>query len=72
MPSPASDALLRRAGRSSSACRRSPALFGYHDEQLGHFRRYTRATLRIVLEPRLHDLAAPVLRITFIPVTAWF
>lgn len=23
-----------------------PALFGYHDEELGHFRRYTRATLK--------------------------
>ena len=23
-----------------------PWLFGYHDEQLGHYRRYTKGTLR--------------------------
>lgn len=28
-----------------------PWLFGYHDEQLGHFRRYTKKTLHQLVEP---------------------
>lgn len=49
-----------------------PALFGYHDEQLGHHRRYTRASLRRVLEPRFTMTRLRYFGFTFIPVTAWY
>lgn len=45
------------------------SLFGLHDEQLGHFRRYSRRSLRGVLTPDLvvHRLRA--FGLAFIPVT---
>ena len=49
-----------------------PVLFGYHDEQLGHYRRYTRASLRAVLEPYFYIGRLRYFGFTFIPVTAWF
>ena len=65
-------ALLRPGGTLVLSVPALPALFGYHDEQLGHFRRYTRATLRIVLEPHFTILRLRYFGFTFIPVTAWF
>lgn len=49
-----------------------PSLFGYHDEQLGHFRRYTRSTLRAVLEPCFTITRLRYFGFAFMPVTAWF
>lgn len=49
-----------------------PSLFGFHDEQLGHFRRYTKATLRAALEPWFEIDRMRYYGLTFIPLTAWF
>jgi SAM-dependent methyltransferase len=47
-------------------------LFGYHDEQLGHFRRYTPRTLRAVLEPEFRVRRLRSFGFAFIPVTLVF
>jgi len=49
-----------------------PSLFGYHDEQLGHHRRYTRRTLRAALEPKFRIDRLRYYGATMIPVTLWF
>ncbi len=49
-----------------------PSLFGYHDEQLGHHRRYTRRTLRAVLEPSFRIVRLRAFGFAFIPITLWF
>jgi SAM-dependent methyltransferase len=49
-----------------------PRLFGYHDEQLGHFRRYTRRTLRGALEPSFTIERLRSYGTTMIPITAWY
>lgn len=49
-----------------------PSLFGYHDEQLGHYRRYTRRTLRAALEPTFRLDRLRYYGVTMIPVTLWF
>ena len=38
--------LVRPGGLVLLTVPAGPWLFGYHDEQLGHFRRYTRSSLR--------------------------
>ena len=45
------------------------SLFGLHDEQLGHFRRYSRRTLRDVLVPTLSVDRLRAFGFAFIPVT---
>jgi len=49
-----------------------PSLFGYHDEQLGHYRRYTRRTLRAALEPTFHIDRMRYYGTMLMPVTLWF
>jgi len=49
-----------------------PSLFGYHDEQLGHYRRYTRRTLRAALQPAFRIERLRYYGTTLIPVTLWF
>ena len=49
-----------------------PSLFGYHDELLGHYRRYTRASLRAVLERHLAIERLRYFGMAFVPVTAWY
>ena len=49
-----------------------PTLFGYHDEQLGHFRRYTRRTLRAALQPAFRIDRLRYYGTTMVPVTLWF
>ncbi|KKW41869.1 MAG: hypothetical protein UY92_C0013G0068 [Candidatus Magasanikbacteria bacterium GW2011_GWA2_56_11] len=44
--------LLRPGGSLIITVPALPALFGYHDELLGHFRRYTRSSLRALLDAR--------------------
>jgi SAM-dependent methyltransferase len=46
-----------------------PSLFGYHDEQLGHFRRYTRTMLRNVVDGLFHITRLRSFGFTCIPVT---
>lgn len=49
-----------------------PLLFGYHDEQLGHFRRYTRRTLRAALESAFRIDRLRYYGTTLVPVTLWY
>ncbi len=49
-----------------------PSLFGFHDEQLGHFRRYTRRTLRAALQPTFNIDNLRYYGTTMIPVTLWY
>ena len=43
--------ILRKNGKLCVSVPALPALFGFHDEKLGHYRRYTKATLEELLEP---------------------
>jgi 2-polyprenyl-3-methyl-5-hydroxy-6-metoxy-1,4-benzoquinol methylase len=45
-----------------------PWLFGFHDEQLGHFRRYTRRTLRALVEERCDVTSLRYFGFTLVPV----
>lgn len=45
--------LARPGGRVVITVPAGPWLFGHHDEILGHYRRYTRRTLRTLFAPRL-------------------
>jgi SAM-dependent methyltransferase len=49
-----------------------PALFGLHDEMLGHHRRYTRRTLRQGLEAGFSIHRLRYFGLSLIPVTLWF
>ena len=49
-----------------------PRLFGYHDEQLGHFRRYTRRSLSEVLCSRFDIGRLRSYGFSGIPITWWF
>jgi 2-polyprenyl-3-methyl-5-hydroxy-6-metoxy-1,4-benzoquinol methylase len=47
-------------------------LFGLHDEQLGHFRRYSKKALRRSLERDFHVIKIRYVGFTLIPVAFWF
>lgn len=49
-----------------------PWLFGFHDTQLGHYRRYTRASLRRALEPHFRIERMRTFGFSFIPLVLWF
>jgi 2-polyprenyl-3-methyl-5-hydroxy-6-metoxy-1,4-benzoquinol methylase len=49
-----------------------PSLFGYHDEQLGHYRRYTRRTLEAALVPAFEIDRLRYFGLTFVPITAYY
>jgi SAM-dependent methyltransferase len=49
-----------------------PGLYGFHDEQLKHFRRYTRRSLRDVLESLFDIDRVRYYGATLIPITWWF
>jgi SAM-dependent methyltransferase len=48
-----------------------PLLFGHHDEQLGHYRRYTRATLVLTLEEYFEIDLIRYYGMTLIPLAFW-
>jgi 2-polyprenyl-3-methyl-5-hydroxy-6-metoxy-1,4-benzoquinol methylase len=64
--------LLPRGGRLVLSVPALPVLFGYHDEQLGHYRRYGRSSLRTALERHFHIEELRYFGMTLIPVTAWY
>lgn len=65
-------ALLKPEGVLVISVPALPSLFGYHDEQLGHFRRYTRRTLRAALEPTFEIDRLRYYGTTMVPVTLWY
>lgn len=48
------------------------SLFGYHDRQLGHFRRYTKTSLKRSLSPRFTIEKSRYLGFTGVPVALWY
>jgi 2-polyprenyl-3-methyl-5-hydroxy-6-metoxy-1,4-benzoquinol methylase len=64
--------LLKPGGRLILSVPAVPALFGYHDVQLGHFRRYRRRSLRAALEPRFRITRLRYFGFSFLPVTLVF
>ena len=48
------------------------SLFGYHDRQLGHFRRYTRTSLKRSLSPRFTIEKCRYLGFSGVPVALWY
>lgn len=64
--------LLRDGGRAIISVPALPALYGHHDELLGHFRRYTRRTLTGALARRLTVTRMRYYGLTFIPITTWY
>jgi len=47
-------------------------LFGYHDEQLGHYRRYSKRTIRAALDASFEIKRLRYFGMSFIPVTVWY
>jgi len=43
--------ILRKNGKLCVSVPALPSLYGFHDEKLGHYRRYTKASLQELLEP---------------------
>jgi 2-polyprenyl-3-methyl-5-hydroxy-6-metoxy-1,4-benzoquinol methylase len=60
--------LLRPGGLILIAVPAGPWLFGYHDEQLGHFRRYNKRSLRRLVEPLCEVQALRYFGFTLVPV----
>lgn len=49
-----------------------PSLFGFHDEQLGHYRRYTRRSLRRVISKAFDIERLRSFGFSLVPVTAYY
>lgn len=64
--------LVTPGGRVILSVPALPRLFGYHDEQLAHVRRYTRRSLRSVLEPAFQVERMRAFGFTFVPVTLYY
>ena len=64
--------LLVSDGRLVISVPALPSLFGFHDEQLGHHRRYTRRSFRRTLTDRFDIIRLRYFGFTFIPVTAYY
>ena len=64
--------LVRPGGVLVLSVPSQPWLFGLHDEQLGHHRRYTRRSLRGALEPRFEIVRLRAYGLTFLPLTLWY
>ncbi len=64
--------LLKPGGTLVLSVPSMPSLFGYHDEQLGHYRRYTRRTLRRVLETRFDLRRLHAFGISLVPVAFYY
>lgn len=60
--------LLADSGRLILSVPALPVLFGLHDENLGHYRRYTRSTLRCVVQTHFITLRSRYFGASFIPV----
>jgi len=64
--------LLRPDGLLVLSVPAMPSLFGFHDEELGHERRYTKRSLRTALNPWFEIDNIRYFGLTFIPITIWF
>lgn len=60
--------MVRPGGTVMIAVPAGPWLFGYHDEQLGHFRRYSKKSLRELVEPACEVQTLRYFGFTLVPV----
>jgi SAM-dependent methyltransferase len=60
--------LVRPGGKVLLTVPAGPWLFGYHDEQLGHFRRYSPKTLRALVAPFCESMSVRTFGFTLLPV----
>ena len=65
-------ALLKPGGIAVISVPAYQWLFGHHDVQLGHFRRYTRRSLLDVLRPHFEVEQSRYYGASLIPVALWF
>ncbi len=65
-------ALLRPGGRLVISVPAIQWLFGQHDVLLGHYRRYTKRSLRAALEPHLRLRRIRYFGMALIPAALWF
>jgi 2-polyprenyl-3-methyl-5-hydroxy-6-metoxy-1,4-benzoquinol methylase len=49
-----------------------PSLFGLHDDQLGHYRRYTRRSLRRTLSAQFEIVRLRYFGLAFVPIAAYY
>ena len=64
--------LLKPGGRAVISVPALQWLFGQHDELLGHYRRYTKPTLRRVLAPHFEIRRLRYFGAAFIPIALYF
>jgi 2-polyprenyl-3-methyl-5-hydroxy-6-metoxy-1,4-benzoquinol methylase len=64
--------LVRPGGKLVISVPALPRLFGYHDELLGHYRRYSKRTIRAALDASFEIERLRYFGMSFIPVTAWY
>ena len=48
------------------------SLFGHHDKQLGHYRRYSKLTLRRAVEPTFEVIKIRYFGLSFLPAALWY
>lgn len=65
-------ALLKPGGTAVLSVPAYQWLFGHHDVQLGHYRRYSRRSLLSVLRPRFEIERSRYYGAALIPVALWF
>jgi SAM-dependent methyltransferase len=65
-------ALLVEGGRLVLSVPAMPSLYGYHDEQLGHYRRYTRGSLRRVVSRAFDVERLRSFGLSLVPITAYY
>jgi 2-polyprenyl-3-methyl-5-hydroxy-6-metoxy-1,4-benzoquinol methylase len=64
--------LFAEDGRLVLSVPAMPSLYGYHDEQLGHYRRYTRHTLEGVLAPGFVIERLRYFGFSLVPITTYY
>jgi SAM-dependent methyltransferase len=64
--------LVRPGGVAVVSVPALDSLFGYHDRQLGHYRRYTRTSLRRALHPRFKIEKIRYLGLSGVPLVLWY
>jgi len=64
--------LLRPGGQLILSVPALPSLFGMHDEELGHCRRYTRKSLRAALSPTFRIRRLRYFGMWGVPVVFWY
>lgn len=60
---------LRQGGKLCVSVPALPALYGFHDEKLGHYRRYTRQTLIELLQPYFVVKRVRYFAVVLVPVS---